>query len=345
MATRSVATPRPHFVTLGMFIIDELVFLDGQGKPTGRTLPSQIGGGGTYANIGARIWLPPERLGMIVDRGHDFPEHIQEKLDSYGTEMWMYRDDSSRGTTRALIEYKGDYQERFQYLTPRIRLTPRDLIGTPLEQPTTMHFICSPSRAQAIVSEIKEFPGWSPRTIYEPIPFRCIPDELPALREVLLSISIFSPNADEALSLLSMQGTPTKATVEEAAQRFLDMGVGADGKGTVIIRSGAMGAHILTREGGGRWIPAFWGPEDVNKVVSVTGAGNSFLGGLSAGLLLADGDVYKAVLHASVSASFAIEQGGLPALTQKIGDDGSIVELWNGDTPQWRLEGLRARLQ
>lgn len=90
-----------------------------------------------------------------------------------------------------------------------------------------------------------------------------------------------------------MPGAPTKATVEDAAQRFLDIGVGADGTGAVIIRSGAMGAFVATREKGGRWVPAYWKPEDVHKVVDVTGAGNSFLGGLSAGLLLADGDVYK----------------------------------------------------
>ncbi|GJE84589.1 Ribokinase-like protein [Phanerochaete sordida] len=344
MASTPVAPPRRHFVTLGMFIIDMFSFLDAQGAPTGKTLPPQIGGGGTYANIGARIWLAPDRLGMIVDRGHDFPEDVQRKLDSFGTEMWMYRDDPSRGTTRALNEYKGEYRG-FRYLTPRVRLTPRDLIDTPLEQPATIHFICSPARAQAIVSEIKESSGWSPTTIFEPIPDRCVPEELPALREVLASISILSPNADEALSLLSTPGEPTKATIEEAARRFVDMGVGPDGKGAVIIRSGAMGAYILTRERGGRWVPAFWRPEDAAKIVDVTGAGNSFLGGLSAGLLLANGDVYEATLYATISPSFIIEQEGLPTLTRNIGDDGAIIELWNGDTPQRRLEDLRARIK
>lgn len=45
---------------------------------------------------------------MIVDRGHDFPSEIQQKLDAYGEEMWLYRDDMSRGTTKALNEYKGE---------------------------------------------------------------------------------------------------------------------------------------------------------------------------------------------------------------------------------------------
>lgn len=44
------------FVTLGLFIIDEFTFMDEDGRPTGRYLAPQIGGGGTYAAIGARIW-------------------------------------------------------------------------------------------------------------------------------------------------------------------------------------------------------------------------------------------------------------------------------------------------
>lgn len=66
-----------HLVTLGMFIVDEFAFADENGCPTAKTLPPQgsyylhlnfaicafyngailqIGGGGTYAVIGARIW-------------------------------------------------------------------------------------------------------------------------------------------------------------------------------------------------------------------------------------------------------------------------------------------------
>jgi len=69
------------FVSLGLFIIDEFAFADVTGKQTGLSLPPQesvffsihlplhhpsyllslaqlcqIGGGGTYATIGARVW-------------------------------------------------------------------------------------------------------------------------------------------------------------------------------------------------------------------------------------------------------------------------------------------------
>jgi sugar/nucleoside kinase (ribokinase family) len=80
----------------------------------------------------------------------------------------------------------------------------------------------------------------------------------------------FSPNAEEALSLLSLPLVPTKELVEQAANKFLDIGVGEGGVGCVIIRSGAMGAYVATRAKGGRWIDAFW-VDRPEKVVDVTG--------------------------------------------------------------------------
>ncbi|KAL7282156.1 hypothetical protein ACG7TL_003625 [Trametes sanguinea] len=333
-----------EFVSLGMFIIDEFSFADEHGNPTGKTQPPQIGGGGTYATIGARIWLPPSSIGMIIDRGNDFSPQIQQALDAYGPDMWLYRDNPNRGTTRAINSYRGETRG-FDYLVPRIRITPRDLHGTKLERARMIHFICSPTRANAIMSEVKADKDWHPTTVYEPIPDRCIPEELPALKEVLPDLNVLSPNADEALSLLSMPLPPTRELVEEACRRFLDMGVGPNGTGAVVIRSGAMGACIAQREQPFSWVDAYWsGPGSSSKVVDVTGAGNSFLGGLGAGLALTNGDIWEATLYASVSASFIIEQEGLPRLTHAVDETGRQVELWNGDSPQRRLKELQDRL-
>jgi hypothetical protein len=52
--------------------------------------------------------LPARRLGMVVDRGNDFPRSIQTQLDSYGSDMWLFRDHSNIGTTRAINSYQGD---------------------------------------------------------------------------------------------------------------------------------------------------------------------------------------------------------------------------------------------
>lgn len=71
------------------------------------------------------------------------------------------------------------------------------------------------------------------------------------------------------MSLLSLSPTPTKDSVEEAASRFLDLGISEGGH--VIIRSGAMGAYVVARSRPGKWIDAFWTPESKQKVVDVTG--------------------------------------------------------------------------
>ncbi|KAI0049586.1 Ribokinase-like protein [Auriscalpium vulgare] len=325
------------FVTLGMFIIDQFSFQDEHGQPTGRTLAPQAeclpySGGGTYATIGARLWLPAQEIGMVVDKGSDFPEDMENTLIAYGEDMWLFRNQPGLGTTQALNSYKGDHRG-FQYLTPRIRITPCDLKGTLLERPKTLHFICSPSRAAVIMSEVQEFGNWSPVAIYEPIPDRCIPAELPALLEVLPFINILSPNAEEALSLLSLSVPVSRRSVENACSRFLDLGVGPEGSGWVIIRSGALGAFVASRKRPGEWIDAFW--VDGTHVVDVTGAGNGFLGGLAAGMVLTDGDVFKAAFYATVSASYIIEQQGLPELSRT-----ATEELWNGDSPGQRLAKL-----
>lgn len=169
------------------------------------------------------------------------------------------------------------------------------------------------------------------------MPDCCVPAELPSLVEVLPSISVLSPNAEEALGVLSVPLPVTQAKIEEAAASFLDHGVGENGRGSVVIRSGPLGAYVASRATKGRWVDAFWGPNDLHRVVDVTGAGNAFLGGLGAGLKFTQ-DVYEAALYASVSASFVIEQEGLPSIEP---DDRSWK--WNGDSAQRRLSNLRNR--
>lgn len=86
------------------------------------------------------------------------------------------------------------------------------------------------------------------------------------------------------------------------------------------------------------------------------GAGNAFLGGLSAGLRLSNGSVregthaivtlsciltlHSAVLYATISAGYIIQQLGLPHV-EYTGSE--TVELWNGDEPKDRLMLLKRR--
>lgn len=51
---------------------------------------------------------------------------------------------------------------------------------------------------------------------------------------------------------------------------FLDFGIGAEGSGYIIIRSGEHGAYVSTRGGESKWVEAYW-IIDTSKIVDVTG--------------------------------------------------------------------------
>ena len=124
------------------------------------------------------------------------------------------------------------------------------------------------------MDEVGQVDGWHPTTIYEPIPDRCVPEELPALRVILPKVDILSPNAAEALTILSMPvDNVTRVMVEDACSQFLGMGVGKEGKGAVIIRSGELGAYVKQVGKEGLWVDAYWGGDRPEKVVDVTGKG------------------------------------------------------------------------
>jgi len=55
---------------------------------------------------GARLFLPPEQCGMIIDMGDDFPQNFYHELLDFGKEMFWFRAREAK-TTRALNIYSG----------------------------------------------------------------------------------------------------------------------------------------------------------------------------------------------------------------------------------------------
>ena len=99
-----------HFVSLGMFIIDEIHF-----KPPKASVYNILGGAGTYSAIGARIVSPSplsETVGWIVDAGSDFPSQLRTVIDSWDTSC-IIRETPDRLTTRGWNGY-GDNEHRGQ---------------------------------------------------------------------------------------------------------------------------------------------------------------------------------------------------------------------------------------
>ncbi|HET9220875.1 MAG TPA: PfkB family carbohydrate kinase, partial [Roseiflexaceae bacterium] len=118
------------------------------------------------------------------------------------------------------------------------------------------------------------------------------------VQAVLRQVDLFSPDLGEGQML----------TGEQAPERILDKLVGWGGR-LVALRMGAQGSLVATADGARYHVPAV-----PATIVDVTGAGNAYCGGFLVGLGSRLG-VAEAAARAAVSASFALEQFGVPPFT------------------------------
>ncbi|KAK3380140.1 Ribokinase-like protein, partial [Lasiosphaeria ovina] len=378
-----------------------------------------LGGAGSYSALGARLFSPPplsKSVGWFVDRGSDFPEAITAVVESWETSAVM-RTSAGRLTTRGWNGYVDQSERRaFRYTTPKKRLTAEDLAENPdLLQARAFHLICNPTRCRELVTDIvarrkaADPEGYTrPVFIWEPVPDRCVPDELLNCTNTLPLVDICSPNHAELAGFMGSDGLDpatgeiSTAAIEQNCEQLLAsmplqsyaLVVRAGEKGCFIAKNGGRvrGRPATTSDGkkqqqkqrmpvkkkellhGGlqpdtdfialfanlvqddegfvareeievdpgieRWIPAYYQPAAIDgPVVDPTGGGNTFLGALA--VALARGKpVEEACVWASVAASFAIEQVGVPM----VGRDRDGNETWNGVRVEDRLEEFRRRL-
>ncbi|KAK5998166.1 Protein MAK32 [Cladobotryum mycophilum] len=247
------------FVTLGMFIIDDIEF-----TPPTPSVKDVLGGAGSYSALGARLFSPPpisSTVGWIVDKGSDFPQALSALIDSWGTSV-VIRSDPDRLTTRGWNGYGGSAERReFKYLTPKKRITADDL--TPeLLQSRSFHLICSPTRCQELVTDIKSLRRSTipsdqytkPIFIWEPVPDLCTPDELLNCTNTLPYVDICSPNHAELAGFMGDDGLDpdtgqiSTTAVERACEQLLaSMPLQSY---TLIVRAGSKGCYIA--KSGGR---------------------------------------------------------------------------------------------
>ena len=98
--------------SLGLFILDKFEYRSQAVEGSTLLAPPtyQLGGGGTYAILGARMWLPAHEVALVVDRGTDWQMDVQKQLDSFG-QMWYWREKDGL-TTTALNLYTGEHRGR-----------------------------------------------------------------------------------------------------------------------------------------------------------------------------------------------------------------------------------------
>ncbi|KAK1011819.1 hypothetical protein LTR91_001921 [Friedmanniomyces endolithicus] len=335
------------FVTLGMFIIDDIY--PPPSAPNQTPQKDIIGGAGTYSALGARLFSPPpsqsKSIAWIVDAGTDFPAAVRSQIESWQTSALIRPREAL--TTRGWNGYGENESRAFKYLTEKKRLTVDDLSPDFLGS-KSFHLICSPLRCTAMIQQIlthrTKHNQTNPHIIWEPVPDLCTPAELPNTLKAMKHVQVISPNHEELASLFSQTHPPAagvdQALVENHAQRLLASGMGPANKGAVVVRAGKEGCFISSHDGSARWLPAYH--QESSKVVDPTGGGNGFLGGFAVGLART-GDLVEAARWGSVAASYCIEQVGLPTLTCTREEGVGRVEEWNGSRVQERLEEFRRR--
>ncbi|KAK8105861.1 uncharacterized protein PG998_003667 [Apiospora kogelbergensis] len=257
--TTGIESQGIDFVTMGMFIIDDIEYL-----PPTPPKKDVIGGAGTYSALGARLLSPPPlstSVGWIVDKGSDFPTALTELISSWETAALM-RETPERLTTRGWNGYDEHQNRGFHYLTPKQRITADDLTPELLAS-RSFHMVCSPSRCQELVRGIKErradmsTPDGNnlPKAVFvwEPVPDLCTTDELLNCTNTLPLIDICSPNHSELAGFMGDNGLDPEtgeistASVERACEQLL--GSMPLQSFALVVRAGEKGCY-LARNGG-----------------------------------------------------------------------------------------------
>lgn len=360
------------FVTFGMFIIDEIEWQTPNPPSPKYNL---LGGAGTYAVLGARIASSPCQLvsrsiSWIVDVGSDFPEQVRQDLDHWNTDC-NFRVNNDRLTTRAWNGYGEGELRAFKYLTPKIRLEVSSLSERQVLS-KSFHMVCSPARSLQLTTELAEkrktlaSDAADPIVVWEPIPDVCSPEELEALHRAAAKCSVVSPNHDE-LRMFFSQDIVAQESQAQLAARLMGWDDGTRGMTVLIVREGAQGSTAYFADGNLVHVPAYHDSSMTEAIVDPTGGGNTYLGAIAIALTDAlhgqptypvirralnltkpatisqssldqlKEKVMIGMVHASVAASFAIEQNGAPNLQQKKVFT-EIFESWNNEQMIDRLK-------
>jgi len=250
----------------------------------------------------------------------------------------------------------------FKYLTPKMRLDENSLSDDQVLS-RSFHMVCSPQRCISLVNGVMDRrqrlapEERRPIFVWEPVPDLCTPEEFHALWRAAALVDVVSPNADEFAAFFS----PTVDETDRMAmvRTRLRPDPGQPSGPVLVIREGAAGCTIYT---GHLTLHLSAYHQELTRVVDPTGGGNTFLGALAmamTGLVhppahetereigtnwecslpseLAAHHLLPGLLHATIAASFVIEQSGTPVLSENDPDG------WNGEGYEHRFRAYLAR--
>ena len=286
----------PHYLTFSNYIIDDIVLWDG------RTFMETVGGSGTHALIGMRLWS--DRLGFLAAVGSDFGPAQREQLSRLQIDLRGLVTCEGMPTARAWQLFEPDERRIEIFRTElddfnRCRVRFQDMPAD-YQQAKGIHLQWGQTLAeiQTLVDQLRAA-NPSVCLVWEPA------TEGPEARReryrsLFKDLDLVSPDLGQA------QGITGVDDPDVAAKTLIGWGAKR-----VAVRMGAAGSIVRTADGSGWQIPAV----PPAQLVDVTGAGNAYNGGILVGL--GDGlETLEAALRGAVSASFALEQFGIPTLTE-----------------------------
>ncbi|KAI8614550.1 Ribokinase-like protein [Chytriomyces sp. MP71] len=303
-----------------------------------------------------RTWVTRNnaaQIGYVENLGRECPCEASDALAAMGATLAIRRLDQFLHP-RAWNTFNRNDTRSFQMQTPEheyaahFRILPEHVEPSWLRSLKLIHICTSGARCSQWVTGYQERmvqegvpTSAMPDFVWEPSPNSCIASEWDNFVMALDCVAVVSPNHEELASLLGIPFQDSDAIdlsglVEHIApltlQAHFIIRCGARGCIVVPRRSNAQSPLVSTR------VEAFW--KHATEVVDVTGAGNSFMGGLMVGLYQTGGDLHAAAEYGSVSASFVVQQFGPPIFSEVDGE-----EKWNGDTAARRLkETIKRRL-
>ena len=282
----------PRLVGIGSVFVDDIVL------PSGQSYMARLGGGVVHALMGASIWN--ERPGIVATVGQGLPDESSERL---------HRDLDTRGLVQLAIPqirawqlFEEDGTRRELY---RVKETLPFIRGAQPE-----HFPADYAQSQGfyLLQGTEEIRQWRKALngliLWEPLQQIMTAENADSIHRVLRDchIDVVSPNLAEAQAIYGEQSP------DELVNAIL-----TDGAQCVALRMGALGSIVANKAGKRHHI----GAVSVSHIVDQTGAGNTYCGGLLAGLIQGE-SLHEAGVMAAVSASFCLEQVGVldPARVQ-----------------------------
>lgn len=275
-------------------IIDDIVL------PDGETHMCILGGGGPQTTFGMRLWS--ESVGLIASVGPDLPSEARDWLNNQGIKLHALQVENEL-TPRAwqIMEEDGRRCQIWRVQDSALAAHFSHQIDWVPEQRNSLkgfHFGVTPNEVEYdFINDLKATGAVVSIETYSPAHTKLTIDEL----EKLVSVGdIFSLNLDEAHSILG-PGDPLVLlnTIMTAGAKIALLRMGA--KGSLAAVQGDPNALYL---------PAV--PVDV---VNPIGAGNAFCGGFLVGYS-GGNDLGTSAAMAAVSASFMVEQTGLPDINE-----------------------------